>query len=166
MNLRKEIPQRAFINAQIVQLVDKNGDWEGSTSSVANHYGLGQYQFMGPAYVVSLLYCLLVVPKEIWIKKNKDHNIHNEIDINELKKRVSSYTSTNQNFDSDFVFNFIHKLRNSVAHANYEIDENMNFKFWDEYGGNENFRCELDKENLMWLLSVIGEKMANLRRQA
>jgi len=163
MNLRNEIPQRAFINAQIVQNVEVCDSWNESIEVVSKNYNLEHYQFMNPAYVVSLLYCLLIVPKEIWIKNNKQHIIFSEIDTNELKNRILSYSSSKPDFESNFTYNFMHSLRNSIAHANFEIDENMNFKFWDEYKERENFSCQLNKENLMWLLSIIGSKMANLR---
>jgi len=165
VNMRNEIPQRAFINAQILQLAEKVNDWGKAVDSIAKSYSLGQYEFKNSAYVASLLYCLLVVPKEIWIQKNRCHAVFNKIDHDELKKRIE-YTSP-PDFDADFAYNLIHKLRNAVAHANYEVDENMNFEFWNiNDGNNENFRCKINAENLMWLLSVIGAELANLRTQA
>jgi hypothetical protein len=168
-NMRKEIPQRAFINAEIVQSVEKLNeeklnDWGKAVSSILEKYKLEQYQFMNPAYVASLLYCLFVVPKEIWVKRNKHHPVFKKIDQNELRDRIE-YTSTNHNFDADFAYNFVVKLRNAVAHVNYEFDKNMDFEFWDrDYNSKkENFHCKVDAKALMWLLSVVGAELANLK---
>ena len=113
-------------------------------------------------YIVSLLYCLLVVPKEIWIKKQKTHIIFSRLDEARIKSLFDIIHSSD-NFASDYNYNVLHKLRNSIAHANFEVDENMNFIFWDEYKGKENFRCKVNANDLMQFLSVVGAELANLR---
>ena len=49
MNLAKEIPQRAFINAQMIQEAEKTGDWFKSKARVAGSYGISDYQYQNPA---------------------------------------------------------------------------------------------------------------------
>jgi len=166
VSLRNEIPQRAFINAQIIQSAEELDSWKKSKLLVSSKYSLPEYEFINPAYVVSLLYCLLVVPKEIWIKNNKYHKVFSEVDENELKDNITSYRSSDPKFETNFSYNIAHKLRNSVAHANYEIDHELNFEFWDEFKGKENFRCKFSSKSIMWYLSEFGAKLANLRNKA
>ena len=163
MRFTEEIPQRAFINAQIVQEAQRTGNWAGAVKSICGLYGLSEYEHMNQAYVASLLYCLLVVPKEIWIEKDKAHPVLRKIDENQLRERFQILVRKDPEFDVDFKYNLLHKLRNSVAHANYEIDDNMNFTFWNESQGNENFRCTVTANNLMSFLSEVGSLLANLR---
>ena len=114
-------------------------------------------------HIASLLYCLLVVPKEIWIKKDRSNPVFREVDEVQLRNRFHIQLCNDPNFDKAFTFNLLHKIRNSVAHANYDIDESMNFTFRDVYKGIENFRCVVSAADLMWFLSEFGSMLANLR---
>src|SRR4030043_339490 len=83
-DLRLEIPARAFLNAQIIQEVRDKSEFKQAIKTVitTGHYknqGLTEYEFQNPAYVVSLLYCLIVVPNELWGVKQKS-DIYNEIE--------------------------------------------------------------------------------------
>ena len=163
--LTEEIPQRAFINAQIVQAAEDTGDWRGAVEAMRASYRLPEYQFMNQAYLASLLYCLLVVPKEIWIKQNRAHPVLDKIDEGQLRKTFEIRLCKDPNFDRDVKYNLLHKLRNSVAHVNYETDENMTFIFWNESRGNKTFRCTVAASSLMWFLSEVGAALANLRTE-
>ncbi len=165
MRLTEEIPQRAFINAQIVQEAQKSGNWSDAVKSICKRYELKDYQFMNQAYVTSLLYCLLVVPKEVWIGKDRAHSVLKKINETQLREKFHIQIKKDPTFDVDFKYNLLHKLRNSVAHVNYKIDENMIFTFWNESRGNETFRCSITAENLMLFLSEVGSILANQRSE-
>jgi hypothetical protein len=165
MNFRDEIPQRAFINAQIIQQAEENGSWSESILNITKQYHLTNYQVVNPAHIVSLMYCLFVVPKELWIKRNKFHSIFSEINTNIINSIIDNISYSNPKFSDDFAYNFLNKLRNSIAHANYSFDENMNFEFWDTYNGTENFRCTMNIKNLSRLISMVGSTLANLRNK-
>ena len=68
-DLKKEIPQRAFINALILQSAEHTGDFRQAMQEITKKNGLSDYVYENPAYIVSLLYCLIVVPKEIFLQK-------------------------------------------------------------------------------------------------
>ena len=136
-----------------------------SCNSICALYEINGYDYMNQAHVASLLYCLLIVPKEIWIEKDKAHPVLTKIDERKLRESFQIQLRKDPNFDSDFKYNLLHKLRNSVAHANYEIDENMNFTFWNESRGNITFRCKVTAVKLMLFLSEVGSVLANLRRK-
>ena len=66
MNFRDEIPKRAFINAQIVQLAEQTESFRSCVRQVCDHYGISNYGISNPAHTAGLLYCLIVVPREQW----------------------------------------------------------------------------------------------------
>lgn len=160
--MRDEIPQRAFINAQIMQKVHDDPNFQRAVASVAEGYGIGEYQFMNPAYVASLLYCLLVVPRELFVSpqdKLFDEKLPAEemtafFDIEVDTEGVASTSSQ-----------FLRRLRNSIAHARFSVDHAMNFQFIDASRGasQDEFRVTASSSQLMRFISRIGAFLANLR---
>ncbi len=120
---------------------------------------------MNQAHVASLLYCLLIVPKKIWIGKDKAHSALNKIDEKKQRESFHIQRLKDPDLDSDFKYNLLHILRNSVAHANYQIDENLDFTFWNEFAGKITFRCKITTAKLMLFLSEVGAVLANLKRK-
>ena len=161
-DFRKEIPQRAFINAQIIQQVMDSSDFQDAIDQVSNNYGLSHYQFMNQAHIVSLLYCLLVIPREVFVSGNE----------NILDQRLPSdsvvtffdiiHDANNSKLRSS---QFIRRLRNSVAHARFTIDSQMNFTFSDRSPRalDDEFIVKASVSSLMAFLSRIGSYLANLR---
>ena len=164
-NLRFEIPARAFINAQIIQNVRKTPDFLSAVNSVVDIYkqqGLEEYQFENPAYVASLLYCLIVVPKELWAC-SPDSPIYDEIRKLNIVP-LFRINITSPKFDSDPAFGLILCLRNSVAHANYSVDSDMNFTFWNTPSSkkkDKTWEAFISAQSLMDFLSKVGSLLAN-----
>jgi len=164
-NLRHEIPARAFINAQIIQEVRSTPEFQQAIrnvleSSLYYDQGFTQYQFENPAYVVSLLYCLIVVPKELWAKSSSDIyreiEKHNPSDLFEVQKDSQKPGGTP-------TYRLIHRLRNAIAHAKFAVDTNMIFTFWDMPPGvlEKEWIVRIDVQSLMVFISVVGASLAN-----
>jgi hypothetical protein len=153
MVFRDEIPQRAFINAQIIQ----SADLSEVIRTVSEHYGLKEYNIMNSAYIVSLLYCLIVIPKEAYWKDMDD--------LEPLLRKLFSIKKCKKDFDKNFTFNLIRAVRNSVAHANFSCDAQMNFTFNDKEPTKEehHFECTITRENIIEFLSKVGAIAANAR---
>jgi hypothetical protein len=167
-DLRTEIPRRAFINAQIMQLVVNTSEFRNCVLQVFTNYDLPEmaldYEFKGPSYVASLLYCLIVVPKEIW-------SLHENDEVYKLLKRerpleLFQVSLKDQAFDKNPTYQLIRRLRNSVAHADYEVTSNMGFVFYDRRNKMQqpNFIATASIEALSTFLSRIGAILANLSR--
>ncbi|MCI5157418.1 MAG: hypothetical protein D3906_03080 [Candidatus Electrothrix sp. AUS1_2] len=165
---RKDIPSWAFINAQIAQEAIRSGDLARSIRSIEDHYGLPpeSFSFINPAYVLSLLYCLIVVPKEIWPIR-KDHPVYSEIAKDCLMRDLFKVELSYEQFERHQVYHLIHHLRNAIAHANFSIQDNGRFVFWDQKRKTSApyFRASLSKDNLEVFISKIGARLANLRSQ-
>ena len=158
-NLAAEIPQRAFINAQIIQRVRDTGAFQAAAYEISSTYGIRDYEFMNPAYVASLLYCLLVVPRQLFVEGNEGF-----WDSQVPPAAIASYfavrTATPEILQRSS--QFLGRLRNAVAHARFEVDENFMFVFRDGRNAVE-FEVQVPAEKLMAFLSDIGSKLANLR---
>jgi hypothetical protein len=131
MDVRSEIPALAFINAQIIQDAVQTGALVEPTRRVENMYGLpwGSLRILNPAYLLSLLYCLIVVPKEFWLH-DESHPVFARIDQDRLLGLVSVMLKTTT-FDENPCYRLLRHLRNAVAHVRFTISEN-DFTFWDQ----------------------------------
>lgn len=165
-NHRQEIPSWAFINAQIAQQAVHSGDLARSVRSVEVHYGLapGSLRFINPAYLVSLLYCLIVVPKEVWLL-SENHSVYDQIDRDWLVAIFAVEQDDNGELAKHPVYYLIHHLRNAVAHANFSIEDDGRFKFWDQKKKTTPvyFRASMSVECLQEFVSKVGALLANLR---
>ena len=166
MDLRHEIPARAFINAQIIQEAIKSDALSASVQTVLKmpfykNTGLSSYQFQNQAYIVSLLYCLIVVPKEVWGRNQADPLYEAIRDENIVPK--FTILIANNNWNNKPHYWLIHYLRNSIAHANYSVNDKMQFTFWNEpSGGEPNWKVSIDSDGLMDFISKVGSLLANI----
>jgi hypothetical protein len=171
-DLKKEIPQQAFINAEILQIAESTGNFHQAMQEITQKYGLSGYVYKNPAYIVSLLYCLIVVPKEIFAEGNEEA-INRRIAAREMAS-LFTFKIDEPKFDrarnkelrtaSDDAF-LIRRIRNSLAHVNYEVDESMTFTFRDKFPNSTRWEFEvtIGRDNLMKFLSKLGADLANLR---
>lgn len=160
-DFRSLIPQSAFINAQVIQDAMAEGDLERIMSRWARHYKIPFWTLMNPAHVASLLYCLIVVPKEVWNPSSNDDfykllDTHKPLDLFTVKKWMPP---SNEHPIQDF----LRHLRNASSHARFSVNAEQDFEFWDESRSSENFRVSITRDNLAKFLSIVGAQLANLR---
>ena len=160
-DLREEIPQRAYINAEILQLATDTPAFRESINIVKGKYRLQEYDFMNPAYIISLLYCLLVVPREIWLKNGSNRIIYSEVGKCDSIRNFTIIIPENYNGLS--VDEFLKHMRNSISHARFSIDQEMVFTFSDQFNNKESFMASISAKDLMKFISEIGAILANIR---
>lgn len=166
MSIRNEIPQRAYINAEILQALAQSTALDAATKGVSSKYGLGQYLIFGPSHVVSLLYCLLVVPKEIWLQPADD------LVWARIRKldpaQHFDVVESDDTYAKDPPRQLIRRLRNSIAHARYDIQPDLSFKFCNRANRDaaDTFVAISSAEQLSRFLSDVGSFLANLRNRA
>jgi hypothetical protein len=71
-DFRTQIPQSAFINAQVIQQAIRDENLGRSLTEISEHYKIPRWKLINPAHVASLMYCLIVVPKELWNPSSND----------------------------------------------------------------------------------------------
>ncbi len=119
--------------------------------------------FINPAYVASLLYCLIVVPKEVWVL-GESHAIYDRIDKTWLLG-LFDIEKSERRFGDGPVFSLLRHLRNAVSHANFSVAADGRFTFWDQKGkaADPYFRASVSLASLQEFLSKVGALFANLR---
>ena len=162
---RTEIPSWAYINAQIIQHAYHYGHLSASTRHVEETYQLSpnSLDIKNPAYLISLLYCLIVVPRELWLKDNAVPSMENLFSKSVLDLFVVSKKPAN--FDASPVLALLRHLRNALAHVRFSIDESNNFTFWDQESEKSSpyFHATISLDNMATFLSSVGATLANLR---
>jgi hypothetical protein len=163
-DIRPEIPALAFISAQIVQEAERLGALFEATHRVESQYQLpsGSLSVMNPAHILGLLYCLIVVPKELWLQ-DKSHLVFARIDEAKLLS-LFSITLKSRAFEKNPSHALLRHLRNAVAHVHFTLVES-NFTFWDQepQTKQETFRATFTLASLSEFLSTVGAALANLR---
>ncbi|HEX7832759.1 MAG TPA: hypothetical protein VF787_24115 [Thermoanaerobaculia bacterium] len=168
-DLRLEIPARSFINHQILQTPTLQPALDAAAgelfaTALYRDQGLiaGEYPLFNQAHVVSLLYCLIVVPKEI-LGLNADDELFRTMDAQSAFAQFRIHASPSPKPET-VSYSLIHAWRNSVSHALFEIDPRMNFRFWTER--NPKWDFSVARDNLMKFLSQYGALLANAALRA
>jgi HEPN pEK499 p136 len=157
----KNIPRLAYIEAQILHRAARLGSLNSTARLVEVEYKippgtLGNGIFF-QTRTLSLLFLLIVLPKEYWV----------------LKETAPIYSKTEQSWSvnnvrvvidsNDFknpVYAFIHHLRNAVAHAHFEFVDNT-FVFWNQKNKQTTYKAEVSFIVLENFLEVVGSIMSN-----
>jgi hypothetical protein len=162
---RQEIPSWAFINAQIIQKAVRTGALVSSVRIVEAGYKMkpGSLAYAREAHLVSLLYCLIVVPKEVWLL-SQNHSVYGNIE-KEWLLSLFTIQLPGHRFPTHPVYYLIYHLRNAVAHAHFSIEDDGRFAFWDREDASLEpyFRASIYVDGVQDFLSKVGALLANLR---
>jgi len=160
---RDEIPQRAYINAEVLQLAVKTADFQDCLRHVETKYGLGPYSVINPAHVISLLYCLVVVPKELWLTEESEV-LHMRL-AQLHPEKLFALERTDASFSARPAAELIRHLRNSVAHADFSVGTDGQFRFFDrpKQGIEPRFVASITLRNMEEFLAIVGSELANAR---
>ena len=164
--MNEKIPAIAYIEAQILHRASGQGLLAPSVRAVETEYGLNPGSLGSGIFletrIISLLYSLIVVPKEFW-SLSKEHPIYSQIEDRWSLDKVN--IKTDQSHWKEPVYRFIHHLRNAMAHANFEF-KSGNFEFWDQYKNKpETYRASLSTEVMQQFLETVGSLLANLKNE-
>lgn len=160
----KNIPRLAYIEAQILHRAARLGMLNSTARLVELDYKipastLGNGIFF-QTRTLSLLYLLVVLPKEYWALKEQAL-IYGKIEklwsINNAKIVIDFNDFKNP------IYSFIHHLRNAVVHAHFEFIDN-NFVFWNERNKKITYRAEVSFSTIESFLEVVGSLLANLNK--
>ena len=147
MDNRLQIPAMAFMEKQIIQEAEKAGvlNIPQGVSSIRNI-----------SQMVGLLYCLIVVPRELWLQK-ETHPLFLEIDKIWLLGLVKIEIK-DEMFESNPSYNLLKHLRNAISHARFSIYKDEEFIFWDQKNESSPhcFCATFTVTNLEEFLSKVG----------
>ena len=162
-DLRLDVPARAFINGQLLALLERGGTlWDAKEQLFAQHVyaqsGLNasNYRPFDHSLAISLLFCTIVVPRE-FLALPSDHGIYRDFDA----ERVSDlFTITRPTKVTSHLL--LRCLRNSVAHALFSISESAGearFQFWTDH--EPILKATIGQVNLIRFIESVGKRLTN-----
>lgn len=164
--MSKDIPSWAFIEHQVLAATAKAGGLQDAALKVESMYGL-RTGYLGNGLLwqpraVSLLYTLILFPKEFWGIKQQDDPIFTEISTRWSLDDICIVTPDRRYGNT--IYGFMHRLRNALAHANVTFRGN-DLEIWDSYSGREVYRARIPRRAAEKFLEETGKIMANLRNR-
>ncbi len=162
--MNKEIPARAFIEQQVLGHAEKKGALNESARAIERQYKLTS-GFLGTGInwqtrILSLLYTLILFPKEFW-KMKHGHSVFEE--VGQQFSLDNIVIITEDNTYGRTVYGFIHRLRNALAHANIHFQgEHIEIVDFDRTG-QEVYRARITITQVKMFLETVGAIMANQR---
>lgn len=167
IDLREHIPTWAIINHLILERAVHTNEYRQCVGRVEETLQLRQGalagKYINSAHTVSLLYCLIVVPKEVWLPQ-PDHSIYAAIAGKRLHD-LFTFEVVNDRFHEHPAYYLIHHLRNAVAHAHFWLNDVQVLCFWDQKTQTSppHFRASTSLDRLGQFLAEIGKMFDNLR---
>lgn len=161
-----DVPQKAFIEHQILSRAAVAGALSEATREVENEYRL-EAAHLGTGLLqdvraLSLLYCLVLYAWEHFRLPDRKAAIHEE--ISERWSLDGITVVTPETHFKDPVYGFIRRLRNAVAHANVEFTD-AGMEFWDCHDRKEVYRARMSLEQVERFLGTVGGLMADERNR-
>ncbi len=165
--MNEKIPAIAYIEAQILHRASGQGLLAPAVQAVETEYGLSSGSLGGGVFletrIISLLYCLIIVPKEFW-GLSKGHSIYSQVEERWSLDNVN--IKTDKSHWKEPIYKFIHHLRNAMAHANFEF-KSGHFEFWDQYKAKpETYRASLSTVEMQQFLEAVGSLLANIKNES
>ena len=160
-DLRLDIPARSIINADIIQSAESSGTLDSHKTGVIQKLNLSieptKYHTLDQAYIASLLYCLFVVPRDVLDLPVSD-DLFTHLDTL-VPLQYFEVIQLPDGFREATSYWLLKKLRDSVAHALYEIDWENNWSFWTDR--KPKWEARASKNDLMRFVSIFGREFAN-----
>ena len=165
MSLQNEIPRLAYIEAQILHRAAAAGALTESVRAVERDYNLAHGSLGNGVFlqsrVLTLLYCLVVVPKEVWAS-NAGHPVYTRVSSN-WTVPDGAVTRRREDDKGPPTYDFVRHLRNAVSHARFSFHDGS-FHFWDQRTNEQepSFRATLTVKQIEKFLETVGAILANL----
>ena len=162
-DLRLDVPARAFINAQLLSLLERGGTfWDAKkqlfSQDVYAQSGLSVYDYklFDHSLAISLLFCTIVVPRE-FLDLPPNHRVYRDFDA----ERVSHFfTITQPTQVTSYLF--LRCLRNSVAHALFSVSQSAgeaHYQFWTER--EPILKATIGHGDLIRFVESVGKRLTN-----
>jgi hypothetical protein len=161
MKSREEIPQWIWYNGQLMFMFDEalriNPEMSIGTfmkKFLSQHDMLeeGFYHTKNQGTIMMLLYGLLVLPKEIWEKKETLFPFESRSKFHVVSEHAGEIET----------LDFLRYMRNAVSHSHFKINvESSIFTFWNESKGIMNFEVEIHYSDIGKFIEEVGKYYIN-----
>lgn len=177
-DMRLQIATTAMLNYHIIARASQRPEFHACTKAVLNQFSasaetVASYNIAGSAaHYVSLLYCLILVPKELYVWP-ENHEFYKDPAVQEVVRLFKTTIGNGDDARQDETevakcrrnpgYYLMRRLRNSLAHANFSIwAETKTFEFRDR-GANaasDDFVATINTYDLVQFLSTVGSRIA------
>jgi hypothetical protein len=162
-DLRLDLPARAYINAQLLALVDRGATFLEakkhlfSTNPLYRDHDFDVYGWPlnDTSQLLSLLYCTVVVPREI-LDLPANHVLYRELEATDLLKFFDIVKPV-----SCDAFSLIRGLRNATAHALFEITADKGEVFYRFWNDRSDFEVRIPEPALRAAVQLIGSRLSS-----
>lgn len=164
--MRKDIPLMAYFEHGVLALAAQEGALQSSARRIEERYGLPR-EYLGSGLlwqprVLSLLYTLILFPKELW-SLGQDDPIFRAIEQRWSLDGIE--VITDDELYGNTVYGFVHRLRNALAHARITF-RGDDIECWDRWREMEAYRVRVPRAEAEKFVGVVGVEMANRRNRA
>ena len=164
--MTKDIPALAYIEQQVLGRAARSGSLGAAARVVETDYGMEAGSLgvglVRATRVLSLMYCLVLYPKEFH-RFDRGDPIFRKIEDSWSLRGVEVLTP-DPKFTNSPCYGFVRRLRNAVAHANISFTE-TGVEFWDRHKGRDVYRARMSFEAIEGFLETVGALMANERNR-
>lgn len=163
--MSKDIPALAYIEQQILGRAVASGSFQNHVGELEVEYGLTPGTLGNGLFwqvrVLSLLYALILFPKEYW-GMDQDDPVYREVAEQWSVDRIRVLTQDRKYGNT--VYGFIHRLRNALAHASIAFYDD-GIEISDSWNGQFAFRARVSNDEATAFLEKVGSIMANRRNR-
>ncbi len=148
---RSQIPTQCWVNVAIIDRLSQTSLFKKYCVDVPKEGGFqgpkpdSEWPFMNLSWGAYMMYCLLVVPKELYNLPNED-SFYTDLQ----GRKVMQYFTIlreRETFTENPSYH-LKCLRNAISHANFSIDTNNELTFWDHTTGKP------EKQHWHWEVKV------------
>jgi hypothetical protein len=158
--MKNEIPRWGWYNGMFLHKLDDAIRKQPNQTISEFHKSFIDAQLNGIAFplqnqglAISLLYMLLVVPREMW---ESSQQVGTQFEFNTKHLFTFRTGATDDNWQ------FIRLMRNAISHANFEMDKSGTYVFWNtNNAGIKNFEVSIIHISLFEFISEIGKYYIN-----
>jgi len=159
----KYVAWMAYIEQQVLGMAAQEGALKNYARRIEEIHGL-RPEYLGTGLVwqtrsLSLLYTLILFPKEYW-KMEEGDSIYSEIERQWSLENVDIITEDEKYGKT--VYGFILRLRNALAHANVTF-RGDDIEFSDSWNDREVYRARVSRKEVGRFLEIVGSMMASRR---
>lgn len=128
MNMRNQIPKWCWLNGLFIHNLADSLETDPDMSISSYHEAfckeLDGFQFplKNQGFVISMLYSMLVIPREMW---ENDRQIRSEFAFTTSPR----FTAIEGKWNDSWCF--LRLMRNAIAHAHFELNEQGVYHFWN-----------------------------------
>lgn len=167
MDFRHEIVTGALLNGVVIKSIDQTAEVRVAISKVVSPPDSArQYSLMNMAHVAGLMYCLLVVPRELALEAGDP--MYDGLLGKFAARRLDTYfnvTISDDKYKNNPSRRIIPNLRHAVAHVNFQYDlKNDELIFWNCESNDRTKRiweAACTREQLLEVLTVVGNVLSN-----